>query len=1086
MLNVTDAVKTAYKSDSGATGFYLTIDNVEYASLTASKVQQGSVTLKESLTSSDYIDYSTAEKSELDFSIINTDANINSLTGKTIIAKQYAGTGNELVPLGIFTIKTPKANGDFLIDLVAYDNMDKFDIDVSKWWDDLVTWPITPLALLQSLCTYCGLTCDVVAADIINGSISITKNEDIDTTTGLNVLGWIQCICARWFKCDRATGHIKAVKLDSTVRETFSPSYTISDVSIADYTMPVYDALIIRSSENDIGTQFGTGTNPYIIQGNPLFYGFTNEQLQTVGTAILNAIQGFTYVPVSAKVMCLPYLEVGDYVTVSTIANKTGSAPILVREMNSANLRIDTLTSAGTLGTKKYVSASKSVLIFNQRMHEFKNDLDTLSSTISKTQKDSISKVTMYYLQNDGTTPSKEDTGWSTTMPTPITGQTMWSMQVYTKADDTTISKADPINITSTKGEKGDTGVGISTITTKYQGSANGTTAPTGTWIDTPPLLTDDAPYLWTQYTFTYTDNTTATSYTVTKKGDTGPKGDAGDRGLQGLQGPQGDQGIQGPKGLDGKSSYTHIAYATSSMGSGLSQTPTATTTYVGMYVDQTATDSTDPSKYKWTLIKGADGSQGTPGKAGADGKTPYLHTAYSWSVDGTDRFMTVYPGENLALNTSVPTSIQGSNSDWQNVKSLKFSQIPAGLTVTYSYAVTIDKPDTGKLYQQFGTDFSPAWGMPIDVDLKNLQPGVKTNFNKTIVFPKFIGTRNFNNTIGLVRSSALVKFEDLKVEIGNIPTPYTPSPLDDPEGAYPKFIGTYTDYIADDSTDPSKYTWAKLRGKDGKSIKSFSTEYYLSSSSVEQKDGSWTSVFPTKTPTTYIWYRNLITYTDNTTALSDPVLDSSANNFYTITETNTSNISQLNDRITNEVTSITTVTTQLDTRQTATDASVSKLQKDTTDSLTNLKTEQDTTAQALADYKNTVTTTYYTKSEIDQQADSVNIKIQQAVEDAQNKTITTLAETVVDARGFTVNTAGDDTHTTIDGAGVMVKDAQNNDVANFKASGSEIQKLKVINDVSMGAHNTQAYTDYELNEDTMEDGDSIIGSADFWIGDVK
>ncbi len=798
MLNVTDAVKTAYKSDSGATGFYLTIDNVEYASLTASKVQQGSVTLKESLTSSDYIDYSTAEKSELDFSIINTDANINSLTGKTIIAKQYAGTGNELVPLGIFTIKTPKANGDFLIDLVAYDNMDKFDIDVSKWWDDLVTWPITPLALLQSLCTYCGLTCDVVAADIINGSISITKNEDIDTTTGLNVLGWIQCICARWFKCDRATGHIKAVKLDSTVREIFSPSYTISDVSIADYTMPAYDALIIRSSESDIGTQLGTGTNPYIIQGNPLFYGFTNEQLQTVGTAILNDIQGFVYVPISAKVMCLPYLEVGDYVTVSTIANKTGSAPILVREMNSANLRIDTLTSAGTVGTKKYVSASKSVLVFNQRLHEFKNDLDTLSSTILKTQKDSISKVTVYYLQNNGATPSKEDTGWSTTMPIPITGQTMWSMQVYTKADDTTISKADPINITSTKGEKGDTGVGISTITTKYQGSANGTTAPTGTWLDTPPLLTDDTPYLWTRYTFTYTDNTTATSYTVTKKGDTG------------------------------------------------------------------------------------------------------------------------------------------------------------------------------------------------------------------------------------------------------------------------------------------------AQGKAGKSIKTFSTEYYLSSSSVEQTDGEWTNVFPTKTQTTYIWYRNIITYTDNTTATSNPVLDSSANNFYAITETNTTNISQLNDRITNEVQSITTVTTQLGTRQTATDANVSKLQQDTTDSLTNLNSAQASTAQDLADYKNTVTSTYYTKSEIDQQADSVNVKIQKAVEEAQNKTITTLTETVVDARGFTVNTAGDDTHTTIDGAGVMVKDAQNNDVANFKASGSEIQKLKVINDASIGAHNTQAYTDYELNEDTMENGDSIVGSADFWIGDVK
>ena len=47
------------------------------------------------------------------------------------------------------------------------------------------------------------------------------------------------------------------------------------------------------------------------------------------------------------------------------------------------------------------------------------------------------------------------------------------------------------------------------------------------------------------------------------------------------------------------------------------------------------------------TLARVNDGEKGTPGKAGVDGKTPYLHTAYSWSADGQDRFMTVYPGRN-------------------------------------------------------------------------------------------------------------------------------------------------------------------------------------------------------------------------------------------------------------------------------------------------------------------------------------------------------------------------------------------------------------------------------------------------------
>ncbi|HEM6261993.1 TPA: collagen-like protein, partial [Streptococcus suis] len=46
-----------------------------------------------------------------------------------------------------------------------------------------------------------------------------------------------------------------------------------------------------------------------------------------------------------------------------------------------------------------------------------------------------------------------------------------------------------------------------------------------------------------------------------------GPAGPQGPRGIQGLQGPKGDQGIAGPKGADGRTQYTHIAYADNATG---------------------------------------------------------------------------------------------------------------------------------------------------------------------------------------------------------------------------------------------------------------------------------------------------------------------------------------------------------------------------------------------------------------------------------------------------------------------------------------------------------------------------------------
>lgn len=124
-------------------------------------------------------------------------------------------------------------------------------------------------------------------------------------------------------------------------------------------------------------------------------------------------------------------------------------------------------------------------------------------------------------------------------------------------------------------------------------------------------------------------------------KGDRGEKGERGERGLQGLQGLQGakgDQGIPGVRGADGRTQYTHIAYADSISGSGFSQTNTDKD-FVGVYIDFNPTDSRNPTDYSWTRWKGRDGADGLPGKAGADGKTSYFHVAYASSADGSREF---------------------------------------------------------------------------------------------------------------------------------------------------------------------------------------------------------------------------------------------------------------------------------------------------------------------------------------------------------------------------------------------------------------------------------------------------------------
>ena len=143
-------------------------------------------------------------------------------------------------------------------------------------------------------------------------------------------------------------------------------------------------------------------------------------------------------------------------------------------------------------------------------------------------------------------------------------------------------------------------------------------------------------------------------------KGDRGEKGERGERGLQGLQGLQGakgDQGIPGVRGADGRTQYTHIAYADSISGSGFSQT-NADKPYIGVYVDFNSTDSVNPADYRWTRwrgsdgLNGKDGPQGIPGKPGADGRTPYFHRAWANSADGRDGFSTTDSSNKRYLGT--------------------------------------------------------------------------------------------------------------------------------------------------------------------------------------------------------------------------------------------------------------------------------------------------------------------------------------------------------------------------------------------------------------------------------------------------
>lgn len=151
--------------------------------------------------------------------------------------------------------------------------------------------------------------------------------------------------------------------------------------------------------------------------------------------------------------------------------------------------------------------------------------------------------------------------------------------------------------------------------------------------------------------------------------------------------------------GADGVTYYTWIKYGTSAAGDGLSDDPTGKA-YIGLaYNKTTATESTNPADYTWSLIQGPQGDQGVPGDPGADGQTTYTWIKYADVADGTGLYdtptaSTLYIGIAVNKTTVVESSVK-TDYVWSRFRGEDGSDaaVPSYITLTKITATTIESP---------------------------------------------------------------------------------------------------------------------------------------------------------------------------------------------------------------------------------------------------------------------------------------------------------------------------------------------------------------------------------------------------------
>ena len=241
--------------------------------------------------------------------------------------------------------------------------------------------------------------------------------------------------------------------------------------------------------------------------------------------------------------------------------------------------------------------------------------------------------------------------------------------------------------------------------------------------------------------------------------------------------------GKDGNEGTPGINSYLHIMYAPNGNPTADEMTKIPDV-YMGVYTDNIEADSTDPTKYKWSKIRGEDGtSVNIKDTLQSEADLPITATSGDGYLIGND----------LWIMTDAGAWTKVENFKGQDGKSryvhIKYSD-DGGITFTANGGET-----TGKYMGVYVDD--------IELDSTNVLSYTWTQ---------------------IMGDNGLSSYFHVKYAPNDNPTA-------DEISEYPKeYIGTYVDTVEEDSNDPTKYTWVKLEGKDGIAGKDGlnGTTYYL------------------------------------------------------------------------------------------------------------------------------------------------------------------------------------------------------------------------------------------------------------------
>lgn len=390
------------------------------ATITNTELHQEKFELTESLCSESELAFGSCEASSIKFTMSNV---FTSLKGKWITVTMSLNSNNDKpFQFGRYKVYSDKPTADRTQrDVVAYDALyDIINANVMGWYDSVLPnldSTITLKNFRDSFFEHFGVT----QKDITLPNDSMVIKRSLDKETGnvqTNVLSGstvIKAICEinGCFGHINRQGQFEYIFLKQDIQGLYpandlypadnlypkSPdSYRInkSDYITADYEDYIVEPITklqIRSSNSDVGTIIGNGSNAYIIENNMLTYQKTADEMQTIAQNIYNKISKIRYRPFTADLRGNPCLEVGDAIRILT-KNAIVESYVLERDFKGIQALRDSFSSVGEqYYSEKVNSTQTSIKQLENRSNKLERTIEETKSTITDVEDNLSSQI---------------------------------------------------------------------------------------------------------------------------------------------------------------------------------------------------------------------------------------------------------------------------------------------------------------------------------------------------------------------------------------------------------------------------------------------------------------------------------------------------------------------------------------------------------------------------------------------------------------------------------------------------------------------------------------------------------------------